>query len=177
MKIEITNPCHENWDAMTPNEKGAFCLSCQKNVIDFTKKTIDDIKDYFNALPITEKVCGRFKENQLQEITFDHFFEQFKGWKLMKKVALVVFFVFGMSLFGQAQNNPKHSNATMKGDVAFVPQDTVKKKPIKDSVRVIEPKDDHMILGGPRFVPDPPKKQPKKLMGKPAVIRDPKDNK
>lgn len=176
MKIEINDPCHENWDAMTPNEKGAFCLSCQKNVIDFSKKTIDDIKDFFNELPLTEKVCGRFKEKQLHELTFDHFFEQFKGWKLMQKAALVVFFVFGMSLFGQAQKNPKHQNMTMKGEVAFVPQDTVKKKPVKDSVKVVTPNNDHHIMGGPRFIPDPPKKEPKKLMGKPAVVRDPKDH-
>ncbi|HRD37580.1 MAG TPA: hypothetical protein PLC65_03020 [Bacteroidia bacterium] len=47
MKIEINKPCHENWDAMTPNEKGAFCLVCTKDVIDFSKQTLDEIKDFF----------------------------------------------------------------------------------------------------------------------------------
>lgn len=176
MKIHINEPCHENWDAMQTNEKGAFCLSCQKNVIDFSKKTIDDIKVFFSELPRTEKVCARFKEEQLNEISFDHFFNQFKTWKLMQKAALVAFFVFGLSLFGVAQKNPKHQNLMMVGEVAFVPQDTAKKKPIKDSIKVVEPINDHMIMGGPRFVPDQPKKEPKKLMGKPAVVRDPKDN-
>ena len=61
MKIVIDNPCHENWDAMTPNEKGAFCSACQKTVLDFSKKTVDEIKSFFVELPKTETVCGRFK--------------------------------------------------------------------------------------------------------------------
>ena len=48
MKIEINKPCHENWDAMTPNEKGAFCSLCKKNVVDFSQKTLSEIKDFFS---------------------------------------------------------------------------------------------------------------------------------
>lgn len=176
MKIEINNPCHENWDAMTPNEKGAFCLSCQKNVIDFSKQTIDDIKDFFSELPLTQKVCGRFKETQLQELSFDHFFNQFRSWKLMQKTALVVFFVFGFALFGQAQNNPKHTNLMMKGEVAFVPQDTVKKKLVVKDTLQPEP----IIMGGPRYIPDAkPVNPPKHKPMKPAtpVNRNPKNEK
>lgn len=188
MKIVIDNPCHENWDAMSPNEKGAFCLSCQKTVIDFSVKTVEEIKNFFVKLPETESVCGRFKEEQLEDISFEHFFNQFRGWKFFQKAAVIAFFIFGFSLFGNAQNNPRNKQLLVKGEVAFItPPDTIKKKPVKDSVRTVEPI--HM-LGGPRYIPDnnfidnlsdhavPPsneKLQPKKekLMGKPAVIRNP----
>ena len=65
MKISINEPCHENWDKMTPNDKGAFCLSCQKNVVDFSNKTITQIKDFFRKKTEAESVCGRFDESQL----------------------------------------------------------------------------------------------------------------
>lgn len=193
MKIVIDTPCHENWDAMSPNEKGAFCLSCQKTVIDFSIKTVEEIKNFFVKLPETESVCGRFKEEQLDEISFEHFFNQFRGWKFFQKAAVIAFFIFGFSLFGCAQSHHNDRNYTLKGEVAVMPQDTAKPKVVKkDSVKVI-PNNDHHMLGGPRFIPDPPpndnievlsdhailvsdpKPTPRKekFMGKPAVIRNP----
>jgi hypothetical protein len=124
MKISINTPCHENWDGMTPNEKGAFCLSCQKNVVDFSKKTITEIKDFFKHVPERESVCGRFEEDQLTEMTFDHFYHQFRGWKYFQKAAVIAFFIFGFSLFGCSQNNNDHH--IKMGKVAYVPQDTAK---------------------------------------------------
>jgi TonB family protein len=64
MKISIPNPCHENWNAMTPNEQGRFCLSCQKTVVDFTKMEKTEIQDYFRSIT-TEKICGRIKASEL----------------------------------------------------------------------------------------------------------------
>lgn len=34
--LQINKPCHENWDAMTPNERGRHCASCNKTVVDLT---------------------------------------------------------------------------------------------------------------------------------------------
>jgi hypothetical protein len=125
MKISINEPCHENWDKMKSNDKGAFCLSCQKNVIDFSCKTIKEIKDFFRKKRDTESVCGRFEVNQLHDMSFDHFFEQFKSWKYFQKFALIAFFVFGFNLFGSAKSNPDKN--IMMGKVAYMPRDTVKK--------------------------------------------------
>lgn len=172
MKIVIDNPCHENWDAMTPNEKGAFCLSCQKTVIDFSVKTVNEIKTFFTELPKTESVCGRFQEEQLEEISFEHFFQQFRGWKFFQKAAVVTFFIFGFSLFGCAQSNINDHHPVMKGEVAVVmPPDTGRVKIKKDTIKPVEPIDIRHTMGGPRYIPDnQPKEKPKeKLMGKPSV--------
>jgi hypothetical protein len=191
MKISIENPCHENWDAMTPNEKGAFCLSCQKNVVDFSKKTLHEIKSFFTELPATEKVCGRFEEKQLDSLTFEHFFQQFRNWRLFHKMAVVIFFTFGISLFGCAQSGPKDRNLHLKGDVAFEApvKDTTKKcrkdtldekmimgkmiappkeermilgelaVPVKENTPYVGdqavPNNNHHIMGGPKYTPDP----------------------
>ena len=166
MKIIIEKPCHENWDKMTPNEKGAFCGSCCKNVIDFSKQTVKEIKVFFSVLPATEKVCGRFKDEQLEEMSFEHFFKQFKKWQFLHKLAVILFFIFGTSLFSNAQINSNRHPHLLKGDVAFVPQDTVKKVKIRPDTMVIksipEPREP-MTMGGPRFIPDSqPKTNPKK---------------
>ncbi len=64
MKISIPTPCSENWNQMLPDEKGKFCLSCQKCVMDFTKMSDEEI------LEIIQKPnqCGRFSNHQLENL-------------------------------------------------------------------------------------------------------------
>jgi hypothetical protein len=61
--LAIPTPCHENWNQFTPTQKGRFCGSCQKEVIDFTKWNEEQIKDYFISKP--KSTCGRFAPHQL----------------------------------------------------------------------------------------------------------------
>ena len=63
MKITIPKPCHENWNAMTPDEKGRFCAVCSKTVRDFRKAPDDEIIDVFAKA--TEEICGSFLPSQL----------------------------------------------------------------------------------------------------------------
>lgn len=63
MKITIPKPCHENWNAMSPDEKGRFCAVCSKTVRDFRKTSDDDIIDVFSKT--SEEICGNFNPSQL----------------------------------------------------------------------------------------------------------------
>lgn len=136
MKVSINTPCHENWDAMEPNEKGAFCLSCQKSVVDFSNKTTNEIKSFFRSIADTQKVCGRFKEEQLTELTFDDFFARFKKWILLQKIAIILFFIFGLSLFS-CQTTHGH----LMGDVAIEEPIEVMGKVayIEDTTKIVKP--------------------------------------
>jgi len=62
-KIQISNPCHEEWAGMQADTNGKFCSSCQKSVIDFTHFTDAELKRWFNQNPGNS--CGRFKPEQL----------------------------------------------------------------------------------------------------------------
>lgn len=65
LPFHIPSPCSEDWNIMLPNEKGRFCNSCQKNVIDFTNKSNEEITQYLQE-HIQNGVCGRMHVSQFQ---------------------------------------------------------------------------------------------------------------
>ncbi len=64
LQISIPAPCHENWDSMTHAERGRYCNSCQKTVIDFSSMTDEQLLDFFKENK--KDVCGRFYDHQLK---------------------------------------------------------------------------------------------------------------
>lgn len=64
VQIHLSQPCHENWHNMTPNEQGRFCGSCQKTVVDFSAMSDKELLAYLaNVSGYT--ACGRFSNEQL----------------------------------------------------------------------------------------------------------------
>ncbi|WP_298121157.1 carboxypeptidase-like regulatory domain-containing protein [Flavobacterium sp.] len=64
INIQIDKPCSENFNSFNKTEKGGFCNSCQKTVIDFTKMSDQEIIKYFDNEQ--SKTCGLFLETQLK---------------------------------------------------------------------------------------------------------------
>ena len=98
-KFRIDEPCHENWAGMTPTEKGAFCMSCSKQVIDFTNKSNEEIKRSFREM--TEKsICGRIGTNQLESLNNQFSYSQISSnYQLNRAMLFALLVVFGLSLF------------------------------------------------------------------------------
>jgi hypothetical protein len=92
-KITIPKPCHEDWDKMSPNEKGKHCCVCEKTVVDFTAMEPQEIKSFFEAKK-GEKVCGHFKTEQV-----DKHIPKFHQW--LMKVQSTIENNFRVPVFGK----------------------------------------------------------------------------
>lgn len=66
LELSIPKPCHENWNAMTPQDKGRFCASCQKTVIDFSTMSDRQLAEFFKKP--AGSVCGHFSNSQLNRV-------------------------------------------------------------------------------------------------------------
>jgi hypothetical protein len=65
--LHIPKPCSENWNQMTPDEKGRFCKHCQKVVVDFSVMSDRQMAEYLANT--SAETCGRFLPEQLNRIT------------------------------------------------------------------------------------------------------------
>ncbi|MBB4800334.1 hypothetical protein HNP37_000373 [Flavobacterium nitrogenifigens] len=98
-KITIPEPCHEDWNKMSPNENGRFCMSCSKTVVDFTSMLPEEIQHFFIQNK-NEKICGRFKKSQLDSITIQIPNRVLYSQTHYRKIFLLALFVaMGTTLF------------------------------------------------------------------------------
>ena len=77
--LYIHQPCHEDWDKMTPENKGRFCASCAKSVVDFSLMTDNEVLAYLSKN--TGNLCGRFDAEQLQRPLLETQLQPKKNWK------------------------------------------------------------------------------------------------
>ncbi len=63
-KLQIPEPCSEKWSKMTPIRHDCrHCAACDKQIVDFTKKTDAEILDQLRHN--SGKICGKFRPDQL----------------------------------------------------------------------------------------------------------------
>lgn len=65
MKLTVPEPCSEDYFKMSSTERGKFCSSCKKEVIDFTLLSEYQILEVFRNN--NSKLCGRFNPDQLEK--------------------------------------------------------------------------------------------------------------
>lgn len=70
LELKIDRPCSEKWESFENRGLNGFCASCEKEVIDFTKMSDRQIKDYF--LNSAGDVCGRMRKNQQKEYILEY---------------------------------------------------------------------------------------------------------
>ena len=63
MQIRVSSPCSQKWDDMRSGDGAAFCQACQKEVIDFTGMSDEQLRRFWDRQ--SQQVCGRFREGQL----------------------------------------------------------------------------------------------------------------
>jgi hypothetical protein len=96
--IYIPKPCHEDWNKMTPTQQGKFCSACNKQVVDFSLMSDNQILNFLSTQ--SGKLCGRFDAEQLQRPLIETKIKRKKSWWMA--LAMPLLFLFER---GEAQEN------------------------------------------------------------------------
>lgn len=182
LQLQIPVPCHENWDAMTQQEKGRFCGVCSKKVVDFSGQTKSAVLDYLQA-NADQKVCGRIPASMIDPTPQMPVIPRAQQLNL-SRFAFAAMLVFGSFLFGCAQTN----DVKITGEVAVVEppdslslidhlQQNIPLPILMGDTIILEP--EPVIMGMMIQEPIPPvpvmpevPKEPM-LLGEPAIVEPP----
>lgn len=149
-KFSIPKPCHEDWDKMTPNDKGRFCDSCVKTVVDFTKKSTTEIQDFLIENK-NQNICGHFQTKQLDTITIEIPNAIFNQQLSFRKLFIVAaFFAMGTTLF-----SCKYSDGKQQKIENVIVIDTIQKK-VEKTIDSLQINNDSLALNI-KNIPPPPK--------------------
>jgi hypothetical protein len=146
IKLRVPEPCHEKWSEMSQSEKGRFCMSCQKEVVDFTTYSDEQILNYFANT--SGKQCGRFHPMQLDK--------KIVPVKTLERPSAIKLFLASLLVFlglreGIAQEKKKSepvSQTTNNGSLKEVEQKRAKHSyPIKFEGTVVDSVSGEVLIG------------------------------
>jgi hypothetical protein len=123
LHLQIPVPCHEKWDDMSPADRGKYCVSCQKTVVDFSMMTDRQVLDYFKNA--NENTCGRFNADQLNRNLAVPAEKKLEWFKYFLQTLIPVILITGKSY---AQGTVKKKAAICTAPVKYVPDDLVKEQ-------------------------------------------------
>ncbi|MEO0896000.1 MAG: hypothetical protein AAFY71_06350 [Bacteroidota bacterium] len=125
--IAIQKPCSENWDNMTPHERGKHCQLCRKTVVDFSGMSQQKTLTYLSKKK-GEQVCGRFDRTQLVRLNHSLRPAYKHKWKsLIASLALLA-----SSQLGHAQHRNLKSTYTIESSITDL--DTTSKVYIRGTI-------------------------------------------
>jgi CarboxypepD_reg-like domain len=156
LMLSIPNPCSENWNNMTPQEKGRFCDTCQKCVVDFTAMTDAAVLDYFNKN--NGKICGRFDKRQLDRVLIINDKRFQKHFNIAASLLLLSSLGFGNTV----KNDAVLLIKVQQFDVKNIVSEAQNKFP-NDSIS-----NDRITIGGKIFTAENPKEP---LIGASILIK------
>lgn len=121
LHLTIPTPCHKRWDDMTATDRGAFCHSCRKEVVDFATMTDAEV---IRWLERHDTGCGRFRADQLdRDMSLPVVHDSPLRWKVLLMSLLPAFSLAPLAaraalppLTDQAPRISKADTATAKAD-------------------------------------------------------------
>ncbi len=112
-KITIAEPCHQNWDAMTPTEQGRHCQSCVKTVHDVSNLSDEEVFDQYKKLG--GNMCIRIPAHRAIVAPRPWYAK----WKYGIAATLMSFWLSAQNLVAEAQNIDGDSVDGDKDEVTF----------------------------------------------------------
>jgi len=128
--LKVKTPCTENFNNFSKTEKGGFCGSCTKEVIDFTKMNAQEIINHFQTNN-THDTCGKFKEDQLK--TYNPIIKKRSRMRFISGLAVAFIALFSVSKVA-AQNIESQTNTLDKNPQKLQETRTQKKSVVKGNV-------------------------------------------
>jgi hypothetical protein len=142
--LSISTPCSEKWEEFTPVKDGAFCGTCSKTIIDFTKMSDEAILQFFAKKPL--HACGRFHSDQLREYAYTTAPIQ-TGFPLLKAGLLsLVLFVSSKTLLANVISVKTQSEFVQDGNKQ--PETNVATSPSFVVNGVVKSKEDNQPMPG-----------------------------
>lgn len=147
IKISIPEPCTQNWANMTATEKGRYCSSCAKEVIDFRNWTTDELQNWFASSK--GNVCGHLSKGQLA------YFKQEEPQHLSLGFGTKIFLASALALFASSKTYA-HTKAVTKTaiyeDKNRIKSDAKRTEQVTDSLitisGVVKDQDDKLPVPG-----------------------------
>lgn len=117
---------------MTPAEKGRFCSSCQKVVVDFTILSDAEIINYFKVYKT--KACGRFTSNQLhRKMQLEKPYKSGFNYKFFTGISLLL--GLSMPIMGH-----EYTQVNIKKEYVLDENTVIENNSLHDSLRTIRGK-------------------------------------
>ncbi len=103
LNLKINSPCSENFNKFGKTEKGGFCNTCKKEVIDFRNMTATELVKFFENNQ--SHTCGIFKTSQMK--TYSNSVTTHKKAKLqyLKVLGFVALSMFAFQNIEAQQTN------------------------------------------------------------------------
>ncbi len=112
-RISVKEPCSENFESFKATPNGGFCGSCEKEVIDFTRLSDEELIEYFNTS--SNETCGRFKKTQLK--SYEPMITKTSNQSFVSRgIAVMSFSLLSLCAINtmQAQDTASNSESTQK---------------------------------------------------------------
>lgn len=137
--LNIPQPCHRQWNEMTPNEKGRFCSSCSKNIPDLTGLSQRQLAEAWEKSG--GDMCGRLTPVQLRENYVNGMMR--REWvKQLQKFCLALLVSFGASLFFIGNASAHKAITSVRSMFISTRTDTLQGASIKGTIKDKKSKED-----------------------------------
>ncbi|MBN4070922.1 hypothetical protein JYT72_00300 [Crocinitomix catalasitica] len=105
--FQIPEPCHENWNEMSPTEKGRFCEKCSKEILDLRALGPEIAK---NRILLSANPCVRIEENVLSEMNFREWVKSLSLTRQLRWAFIIALVLSFGNALGQSQDTLKQDS-------------------------------------------------------------------
>ena len=118
INISVKKPCTEKFSNFSITEKGGFCASCEKEVIDFTSMSQIEVIDFL--CKNSANTCGRFKSSQLRTFTEQQNYNTMPNF-ITKGIGALSFSLLSLCAVSSLEAQEVAVNSTIQTELTTTP--------------------------------------------------------